>query len=86
MVNLHNQCGRVHSSAAEAISKAKTLMRMGVARARRLEPLDDIRVDVRQTQVVGDCVIRESGCFCRFTLLVDRSQEPLFDFFLLVFF
>jgi len=47
MVNLRNHCTWVHSTdKKETTEKAKTLMRMGVNRAKRLESLDDIHVAV----------------------------------------
>jgi heterodisulfide reductase subunit A-like polyferredoxin/coenzyme F420-reducing hydrogenase delta subunit len=53
MVNLHNQCARVHSeNPGEANRKAKTLMRMGIARARRLEPLEEATIEVTQSCLV----------------------------------
>jgi heterodisulfide reductase subunit A-like polyferredoxin/coenzyme F420-reducing hydrogenase delta subunit len=53
MVNLHNQCARVHSeNPDEADRKARALMRMGIARARRLEPLEQARVAVIQSCLV----------------------------------
>jgi len=45
IVNLRNQCTWVHSKdKKKALEKAKTLMRMGVKRARLLESLDEIHV------------------------------------------
>ena len=42
MVNIRDQCSWVHSrETAEAQEKAHTLIRMGVARARHLEPLQE---------------------------------------------
>lgn len=53
MVNLHNQCARVHSGdIKQATEKAKTLLRMGIARARQLEPLEELRVDISQSCLV----------------------------------
>jgi heterodisulfide reductase subunit A len=47
IVNLRNQCTWVHSKdKKKALEKAKTLMRMGVKRARLLESLDEIHVPV----------------------------------------
>ena len=47
IVNLRNQCTWVHSTdKKKATEKAKTLMRMGVNRAIKLESLDDIHVAV----------------------------------------
>jgi len=53
MVNLHKQCAQVHSQDIDAArQKAKTLMKMGVLRARRLEPLEDLTVSVTQSCLV----------------------------------
>lgn len=47
MVNLRNHCALVHSTdKKKTTEKAKTLMRMGVNRAAKLESLDDIYVAV----------------------------------------
>ena len=47
MVNLRNHCTWVHSTdKKKTTEKAKTLMRMGVNRATKLESLDDIHVTV----------------------------------------
>ncbi|MEK7668490.1 MAG: FAD-dependent oxidoreductase, partial [Gemmatimonadota bacterium] len=55
MVNIRDQCSWVHSGQrAEAQAKARDLVRMGVARARRLEPLYEGRVQMtRAALVVG---------------------------------
>jgi len=53
IVNLQDQCARVHpDDRAAATRKARTLLKMGVARARRLEPLEDVRVDVVRTALI----------------------------------
>ena len=53
MVNLRNQCARVHSSnKTEATDKAKILMRMGVTRARQLEPLEELQFIITQSCLV----------------------------------
>ncbi len=53
VVNLHDQCARVHSAyPEEAARKARVLIKMGVARARRLEPLEDVQVGVVQSCLV----------------------------------
>ncbi len=53
MVNLHNQCASVHSKdKKEATEKAKILMKMGVARVRQLEPLEELRVSITQSCLV----------------------------------
>jgi heterodisulfide reductase subunit A-like polyferredoxin/coenzyme F420-reducing hydrogenase delta subunit len=63
MVNLHNQCARVHSSdRKQATEKAKTLMNMGVARVRQLEPLEELKFDITQScLVIGGSI---SGVAC----------------------
>ncbi|MFC2165718.1 hydrogenase iron-sulfur subunit [Acidobacteriota bacterium] len=53
IVNLHNQCAKVHSKdKMEATEKAKILMKMGVARVRQLEPLEELRVAITQRCLV----------------------------------
>ena len=50
MVNVRNHCSWVHSTNKEdALEKAKTLIKMGVARARLLEPLHKISSSVIQS-------------------------------------
>ncbi len=50
MANIRNHCSWVHSTnKEEALEKAKTLVRMGVARARLLEPLHKISSNVIQS-------------------------------------
>lgn len=50
MVNVRNHCSWVHSTNKEdALEKAKTLIKMGVARARLLEPLHKISSGVIQS-------------------------------------
>jgi len=55
MINIRDQCTWVHSHEPEAAHKrARDQIRMGVARAARLEPLTPIRVEVnRRALVVG---------------------------------
>jgi heterodisulfide reductase subunit A len=55
MVNIRDQCSWVHSGAPrEAQEKAKALIRMGVARARHLEPLEGGEVPMtRGALVIG---------------------------------
>jgi heterodisulfide reductase subunit A-like polyferredoxin/coenzyme F420-reducing hydrogenase delta subunit len=82
MVNLHNQCARVHSSdTKQATEKAKTLLRMGIARIRQLEPLKELKVDMFQScLVIGGS---PSGSACAIKLaemgiqvhLVESSNE-----------
>jgi heterodisulfide reductase subunit A-like polyferredoxin/coenzyme F420-reducing hydrogenase delta subunit len=53
LVNLRNHCTWVHSKdKKEATAKGKTLMRMGVTRARMLEGLEDIIVSVTPSALV----------------------------------
>jgi heterodisulfide reductase subunit A len=53
IVNLRNQCTWVHSKdKAEATSKAKILMKMGVARAEQLQPLDEMGISITQRCLV----------------------------------
>lgn len=53
MVNLHNHCARVHSNdKTVATEKAKILMKMGIARARQLEPLEELKVGITQSCLV----------------------------------
>jgi len=53
IVNLHNQCARVHSGDRKAATnKAKVLMKMGVARVRLLEPIGELRVPINQKCLV----------------------------------
>ena len=63
MVNLHNHCARVHAQdKSAATQKAKIVMKMGVVRARQLEPLQDVEVNVtRSCLVIGGC---PSGVAC----------------------
>ncbi len=55
MVNIRDQCSWVHAGhPAEAQEKARALLRMGIARARHLEPLEQGRAPVtRHALVVG---------------------------------
>ncbi|UCE58806.1 MAG: CoB--CoM heterodisulfide reductase iron-sulfur subunit A family protein [Phycisphaerales bacterium] len=53
MVNIRDQCSWVHSkNPAEAQEKARALIRMGVARARHLEPLHEGEVPMTQAALV----------------------------------
>ena len=52
-VNIRDQCSWVHMRLPrEATEKAKALVRMGVAKARLLEPLDEIDIDVAPSCLV----------------------------------
>jgi heterodisulfide reductase subunit A-like polyferredoxin len=68
IVNLRNHCTWVHSNdKTKTIEKAKTLMRMGVKRARLLESLDDIHVPVTKAcLVIGG---EPSGLACALQLV-----------------
>jgi len=47
MVNLHNQCARVHiNEKKHTTDKAKILTKMGVARSRMLEPLEKLSANI----------------------------------------
>jgi heterodisulfide reductase subunit A-like polyferredoxin/coenzyme F420-reducing hydrogenase delta subunit len=82
MVNLDYQCAQVHrDNKNQATEKAKTLLRMGIARAEGLEPLEELGVDIAQTcLVIGGS---PSGVACAIRLaemgihvhLVDPSNE-----------
>ena len=53
MANIRDQCSWVHASRPkEATLKAKDLVRMAVARAATLRPLEDVRVAVQQRAIV----------------------------------
>jgi heterodisulfide reductase subunit A-like polyferredoxin len=53
MANIRNQCSWVHSSDPDAATeKAKDLVRMAVAKAAHLEPLEEVKLDVIQTCLV----------------------------------
>jgi len=81
-VNIREQCSWVHKADREiATEKAKDLVRMGVARATRLEPKEEITADVKQVAlVIGGGI---SGLTCAVALakrgfpvkLVEREKE-----------
>jgi heterodisulfide reductase subunit A len=81
-VNIREQCSWVHKGDPEpATLKAKDLVRMGVARARYLEPKDEIVVDVEPAAlVIGGGIagmtaahsLAELGCE---VYLVEREEE-----------
>ncbi len=53
MANIRNQCSWVHSNdAAAATRKAKDLLRMAVAKAVRLDPLQEVQLEVIQAGLV----------------------------------
>ncbi|MCJ7708648.1 MAG: FAD-dependent oxidoreductase, partial [Anaerolineales bacterium] len=53
MVNIRDQCSWVHTKEPEAAQeKARTLIRMGVARARHLEPLEEREVPMEPSALV----------------------------------
>ncbi|WP_455393303.1 FAD-dependent oxidoreductase, partial [[Eubacterium] cellulosolvens] len=82
LVNARNHCSWVHTTDKKAATeKAKTLLRMGVARARLIEPLETIETDVEQScLVIGGGI---SGMACANKLaqmgynvhLVDKNNE-----------
>ena len=82
MANIRNHCSWVHmDDKVKATEKAKKLTRMGVARARLLEPLDKIHSDVIQKcLVIGGGI---SGMTCALRLadmgfevhLVEKENE-----------
>lgn len=78
MVNLHNQCVLVHSKDKQkATEKAKTLLKMGVARSRHLEPLEELKFDVTQScMVIGGS---SSGIACANRLAEMGIQAHLVD-------
>ncbi|MFC1717416.1 CoB--CoM heterodisulfide reductase iron-sulfur subunit A family protein [Candidatus Poribacteria bacterium] len=52
-VNIRDQCSWVHMQATEkATEKAKDLVRMGVAKSRLLEPMEEIEIDVLPAAMV----------------------------------
>lgn len=63
MVNLHNQCARVHSSDKKhASDKAKTLIKTGISRSKTLEPLEKLSVAILPScLVIGGSI---SGVSC----------------------
>jgi len=53
MANIRNQCSWVHSTDPDAATeKSKDLVRMAVAKAARLEPLEEVKLDVTQAGLV----------------------------------
>jgi len=53
MANIRDQCSWVHAdNPQKATEKAKNLVRMAVAKARLLEPLEDLRLPIHQSAVV----------------------------------
>jgi heterodisulfide reductase subunit A len=81
-VNIRDQCSWVHMHEPEAATeKAKDLIRMGVARAKLLEPQDEIEVEVvPSAMVIGGGI---AGMTCALSLadrgfevtLVEREKE-----------
>ena len=83
MANIRDQCSWVHfNQPEEATFKAKDLVRMAVARAATLQPLDDILLDVDQRAVVLGAGV--TGMTAALSLadqgfevaLVERESEP----------
>jgi heterodisulfide reductase subunit A len=52
MVNLREQCAWVHPDKGEATKKAKSLMLGGLERVRRLKPLEDITIPIKDSVLV----------------------------------
>ena len=82
MVNLHNQCALVHSKdKQEATEKAKILLKMGAARSRHLEPLEELKFDVTKSCLVIGGSPAGIACANRLaemgikTHLVDKSPD-----------
>jgi heterodisulfide reductase subunit A-like polyferredoxin/coenzyme F420-reducing hydrogenase delta subunit len=83
MVNLYNQCARVHTrDKKEATEKAKILMNMGIARLHLLQPLEKLKKDVTQScLIIG---VNPTGMACANRLaemglqvyVVDKEAEP----------
>ncbi len=83
MVNIRDQCSWVHARRKrKATDKAKTLIRMGVARASLLEPAEPLLIDVNPTTlVVGAGVSGMTAAICLakqglLVKLVERDAEP----------
>jgi heterodisulfide reductase subunit A len=82
MANIRDQCSWVHSQEPEAATeKAKEIVRMAVAKARLLEPLEQTTVDVSPTALVigggaagmtAALCIADQGFEC---VLVERSDK-----------
>ncbi len=80
--NIRDQCSWVHMKNTEkATEKAKDLVRMGVAKARLLQPMEDIEVDVvPSAMVVGGGIAGMSAALSMAnmgvsTYLVEREQQ-----------
>lgn len=78
IVNLHKQCAQVHANdKQQATAKAKTLIKIGVARVRLLEPLEELKVDITQNcLVIGGST---SGVACAVRLAEIGIQVQLVD-------
>jgi len=83
MANIRDQCSWVHASHPLAATfKAKDLVRMAVARARTLSPLNDIRLEVDQRAIVLGAGLTGMTAALSLadqgfeTALVEREQEP----------
>jgi heterodisulfide reductase subunit A len=82
MVNIRDQCSWVHAHEKEdATEKAKDLVRMGVAKARHIQPLDELVIDVIPTAlIVGGGLagmtaalsLGEQGFAC---YIIERNKE-----------
>jgi heterodisulfide reductase subunit A len=81
MVNLREQCAWVHPDKREATENAKSLMLGGLARVRRLRPLEDITVPIRDAALVigggvaGMCVGLEIANAGHKVYIVEREKK-----------
>jgi heterodisulfide reductase subunit A-like polyferredoxin len=82
MANIRDQCSWVHQgSPAEATQKAKDLVRMAVAKAALLEPLQEVELGLTQTALVvgggvaGMMAARDLSAQGFDVTLVERSDE-----------
>ena len=83
IVNLRNHCTWVHAKDKEGLArKARTLMRMGVARAALLEPLQPLRITVNQSCLVIGGTLAGLACAAKLaemgfvTHLVQSEDVP----------
>jgi heterodisulfide reductase subunit A len=83
MVNIRDQCSWVHQKEPQAaLAKARDLVRMGVARARLLEPLDYRELDVDQRVLIvgggvsGLTAARDLAARGFAVEVVEQEKEP----------
>lgn len=80
-VNIREQCALVHKDEEKATEKAKDLVKMGVAKARLLTPLEDEKITVKPASLVigggvaGMQAALDLGNQGFKTYLVEREQE-----------